>query len=1448
MSARAKRIAIVAIVVLIALVAVLKTVPLLLDKQKLRIAIEEGIERSTGVNFDIRELTLEATLLHGIQAHLNTSTITDMRHRPLGDIRHITVQIRYLPLLFKRTPEIAKIHIDGVYFPIAEQSIFEAIQLKLEPPEQIGFLKPARLQNAEVLVTHYLVEDLQLPESVGPLYPKARRFWLDGEKLSIKHLMSNRPVSVMAQGNLLYWLSPGQRRPTRVEKGQQLPVARFKVLVELPQALFRQDDADPSQRRDFTLRDLRRLEVSFQGADLPLDLKYRLKKDTLADATMQSGWLNLQKAEALLLQLGDTLNLPLPAGLGQWHVAGFAKCDSRVRLIYPPGPGKPDPRHIVAQADGQVLLKGVSLATPQTWPHYLVSGLTGRVGLYKDTLRFDRLAVQVGGLPLRLDGTVNLSPIRLDVRVQGKDMRLSLLKTFLQRMGVDVSALSGATLTGKLDADAHIAGPLEKPVYHGTLALHDGGYVDSAQGVGFSGVTGRIRFSGSGLRQDARLRYDGQVNLAQGRIQGSEIPVEVGKISGKISFDGLVNPAAGFQIPHYTGYLDIAQAQYQHPGTGLKVDRVQGRLNLNHRITLEHFQGYLGSALFRVEGFVSDTLKEYQLRVLASRISIPALRQELMAMLPAQDNLLVQLLQPYEGTADVNMLVSTGPVVSGTVDLNRLTLSTGAGGESIRVPRLSLRLQDGVLTLAPADIHYGEVTLALEGRLQKDFHHLAFKAPDIPMAFVRDHADLLMMLSGRALPEIWNTAGSLALEGVVDSNQTRLALAFDHAGLSWQGGVFPVYDLNGQLLFNQPRGGQPQVKTRNLAFRYGNSPVALDVEWDRTLHVVSNGVLSRLTVNHFLGNPYAVGMPYEQVPFRMAAFGTMGGLGAGGLGPKADLRAGLSLDLNPLLSIGDGPGAVGDLPAEPVVPTTRLKADAREAEEELGRLLNAREGAYFHAQLHLSGDDLEIPRASLHLSETDRLEAQGRVERLGDPAGQRAYQLHFWTDPGISLANLSAQTRNGLLQGMKGDLALDVTMLGSALGLDSVTGWLNTDHVAIPAMTVREATGRMEFEGRGGRLNVSRFRIPGVDAVLSGEANDLTELPIPLHNVRITGPLLSIASLLDFNKQIIQPVIIEKVIRAFLPPPQPGEPALPIQFRDADLVFDEVIYQNIILENFDSRFSLFGTGFMEIEDARLEAAGGRATGYFSMSPKDNNYTSLELKVADVSANALTQALLDVSNQIFGRVDGTVRFTTFGNPETDMLTNANGTVSMRVRDGRLPAIARVETLLTAANVFRGGLLGLNLNNIFRTLAVYDTDYFAEMSGDFQVAEGVMYTDNLVSDGENLDLFIQGTIGLQQGNANLLVNGLMSQDVSGVLGPIGSLSLGKILGYLPGIGSFGQRRGGLLGWIPGIGYVPGFGGPASDYSRFQVRLLGNLERAEAIRDFHWINPDTASALGE
>jgi hypothetical protein len=221
-----------------------------------------------------------------------------------------------------------------------------------------------------------------------------------------------------------------------------------------------------------------------------------------------------------------------------------------------------------------------------------------------------------------------------------------------------------------------------------------------------------------------------------------------------------------------------------------------------------------------------------------------------------------------------------------------------------------------------------------------------------------------------------------------------------------------------------------------------------------------------------------------------------------------------------------------------------------------------------------------------------------------------------------------------------------------------------------------------------------------------------------------------------------------------------------------------------------------------------------------------------MEIDRMKANAVSQILLNVSNQIFGDLSGILDYTTEGRNNTDMLSHTNGLADLRIENGRLPTIAKMENLLVAANTLSGGLANLNLNSLFRLAAPFNTNYFAQLTGLFKMVDGVIYTNDAISNGQNLDLFIQGHIEMASGLANLLVRGEMDRDIGGVLGQFGQLSIGRFLGLFPPLRT-------LISHIPGLGFIPGFGGPKGHKGvAFEVKLDGLVLDPGSVQQFHWV----------
>ncbi len=492
--------------------------------------------------------------------------------------------------------------------------------------------------------------------------------------------------------------------------------------------------------------------------------------------------------------------------------------------------------------------------------------------------------------------------------------------------------------------------------------------------------------------------------------------------------------------------------------------------------------------------------------------------------------------------------------------------------------------------------------------------------------------------------------------------------------------------------------------------------------------------------------------------------------------------------------------------------------------------------AHIQANLHEQGHQLMLEDTAITLHQVGKILMEGLIEHPLTPE-KRGFSMKVYTPESLTLQSLGEWFEEPF--NANGQLNLDLGFSGHNQDDMLLVGAIELDRIHLPPLRISELSGDIQLTGMDGTINLHTIKLPGVSVSMKGFIEDTMMYPLPLSKVAITGDLFVVPAWEQYVKDIGEGLIRKHFVIPLFGPIKPEDPVVPIEFRDATLFLSEVIYDNIIFNQVQGTMNLNGSGFFELIDTQVDTAGGRVKLDLSMNPKNNNFTSATIDVVSVKANALARALLNAPNQIFGDLSGHIVFATEGVEDENLMNNANGTMQFAITDGRLPAIAKIETLLAGANVIRGGLLGLNLNNIFRALSPFNTNYFAELSGNLKIAEGVAHTDDMLSDGENLDLLIEGRIRLLDSDADLTVHGSMNQDMTGVLGKLGKLSLRSLVRFVPGIGFIpGSESGGLASFIPGVGYVPGLGGRAKKLNRFQVKIEGPLDDPKSVQSFDWV----------
>ncbi len=238
-----------------------------------------------------------------------------------------------------------------------------------------------------------------------------------------------------------------------------------------------------------------------------------------------------------------------------------------------------------------------------------------------------------------------------------------------------------------------------------------------------------------------------------------------------------------------------------------------------------------------------------------------------------------------------------------------------------------------------------------------------------------------------------------------------------------------------------------------------------------------------------------------------------------------------------------------------------------------------------------------------------------------------------------------------------------------------------------------------------------------------------------------------------------------------------------------------------------------------------------ANGYYDFK---NNLISGDCIAKSIDANQFSQIFLNVKNQIFGALNGTVSFTTNGTDQLERIKNLDCKVSFLIQDGKMPKLGSLEYLLRAGNVIKSGITGFTINNIIELLVPIKTGDFSVIRGNILVSNGIANDIKLYSKGKNLSLYITGSGNLLNQNSQMIVYGRLSKKVSTLLGPIGNTSLNTLFNLIPGV-KLTEAESSVL---KDINKIPGLEFSSDEYRFFSAEIDGDINGENYVKSFKWL----------
>ncbi len=290
-----------------------------------------------------------------------------------------------------------------------------------------------------------------------------------------------------------------------------------------------------------------------------------------------------------------------------------------------------------------------------------------------------------------------------------------------------------------------------------------------------------------------------------------------------------------------------------------------------------------------------------------------------------------------------------------------------------------------------------------------------------------------------------------------------------------------------------------------------------------------------------------------------------------------------------------------------------------------------------------------------------------------------------------------------------------------------------------------------------------------------------------------------------------------------------------ITIKDGLFSVVDVSYNNIKAKNVKAKFD-FSKNIFNLRNLIFEIAKGtiEGSGKYNL---DNTILNLEAKINDCDSNNLTKDFLNLTGQIYGKINGAISLSAKGLNTPDNIKNIKSNVDFIIYDGKMPKLGSLEYLLRAGNIIKNGLLSLSLNNVIQILTPYKTGEFEKIKGKLTLGNGEVKNLEILSQGKNLSLYLEGNYDILSNFADIKIYGKLSQNVSNALGTIGNASIMQF------IESFTPKKARnekdeelkiILNKIPNVESQTG----ESESKYFKAKVLGDINKDNYIKSFNWL----------
>lgn len=295
-------------------------------------------------------------------------------------------------------------------------------------------------------------------------------------------------------------------------------------------------------------------------------------------------------------------------------------------------------------------------------------------------------------------------------------------------------------------------------------------------------------------------------------------------------------------------------------------------------------------------------------------------------------------------------------------------------------------------------------------------------------------------------------------------------------------------------------------------------------------------------------------------------------------------------------------------------------------------------------------------------------------------------------------------------------------------------------------------------------------------------------------------------------------------------------------------IVNKFVSGGIEADTITTDFSMKGENFY-LKNLKGNAFDGKFSGniIYNMA---NAKTSVDFKGENMDAEKAIAGAAGIKNALSGTLNFNTKLNLVVYPEYNKLLNSiNGNLSFGIKNGAFGTIGRIENLLHASNLLGNAIFKTTIDSLSNIAAVKNSAEFTELTGDMKLSGGQANIAKIKSTGKSLAYYVTGKYNLINNSANVVILGRLDGSIVKLLGPLGDLSVGKIVSLIPKLGDLTAKYAAAVTTNPeeeNTKEIPALSSGSTQYKDFKVVFNGGILSASSIKSFKWVSKLDTSAI--